>query len=51
MLVLLTGGIYEIRLEMGSGGTIYIPGFINIDSGVRELLGGGGYSNRHTDIR
>jgi hypothetical protein len=33
---------------MGSGGVIYVPGFIKIGSGVQKLIGGGGYTDTHT---
>jgi hypothetical protein len=36
----------KYAVEMGSGGMIYIPSFINIDSGIQKLIGG---IRRHTD--
>jgi hypothetical protein len=37
---------------MGSGGMIYIPSFIKIDSGVQRLLGAAGMNtSRHADIQ
>jgi hypothetical protein len=44
MLVLLTGGIYELCLEMGSGAMIYIYIYIYIyTQGVRKI--GSGFQN------
>jgi hypothetical protein len=31
----------KYAVEMGSGAVIYIPGFIKIGSGIRNLMGGG----------
>jgi hypothetical protein len=31
----------KYAVEMGSGGTIYIPSFIKIGSGINNLRGGG----------
>jgi hypothetical protein len=33
---------------MGSGAVIYVPSFIKIGSGVKKLIGGGGYTHTHT---
>jgi hypothetical protein len=41
----------KYAIEMASGGMIYIPGFIQIGSGMQKFLcvgGGGGYTYRHT---
>jgi hypothetical protein len=38
-------------VEMGSGALIYIPSFIKTGSGIQTLLGGGGYTYRHTDSK
>jgi hypothetical protein len=38
MLVLLMGGIYEVHLDMTSCGMIYIPSFIKIGTGLKEIL-------------
>jgi hypothetical protein len=38
MLVLLMGGIYDIRVEMASCGIIYLPGSMKIATGVRAVL-------------
>jgi putative component of toxin-antitoxin plasmid stabilization module len=43
----LMGGIYEVRVEMGSGVMIYRPSFIKTGSGIRMLIWG--YTYRHTD--
>jgi hypothetical protein len=40
------GGIYEVRVEMGTGGMIYIPGFMKISSGIQKLIRS---IHRHTD--
>jgi hypothetical protein len=34
----MTGGIYEIHVEMGSGAMTYIPSFIKIGSGIQKLI-------------
>jgi hypothetical protein len=34
------GGIHEIRFEMDSGVTIYIPVFINFVSAIQKFEGG-----------
>jgi hypothetical protein len=36
----------KYAVEMGSGTMIYeyIPGFINIDSGIQKLIGGGEFT-------
>jgi hypothetical protein len=38
MSVLLMGGIYDICREMASGGMIYLPSFMMIDTGVQAIL-------------
>jgi hypothetical protein len=38
----------KYTVEIASGGIIYVPSFIKIDSGVRKLLAWG-YTYRHTD--
>jgi uncharacterized protein YraI len=38
MLVLLNKGIYEVAVEMGSGGMICIPDFMKIGTGVQAVL-------------
>jgi hypothetical protein len=40
------GVIYEVVVEMGSGGMINVPSFIKIGSGVQKFLVG----DTHTDI-
>jgi hypothetical protein len=47
MLVLLVGGIYEVHIEMGSGGMMYIPSFIKTGLGIKKLL----ERNTHTDTQ
>jgi hypothetical protein len=32
----------KYAVEMGSSAVIYLPSFINIDSAIRKLMGGGG---------
>jgi hypothetical protein len=32
-------GIYEYAVEIGSDAIIYIPSFINIGSGIQNLIG------------
>jgi hypothetical protein len=39
----------KYAFEMGSGAMIYIPSFRKIGSGFQKLIGGGGYTDRHTD--
>jgi hypothetical protein len=39
------GGIYEYVVEMCSGAMINIPSFINIDSSIQKLIGGGGFKD------
>jgi hypothetical protein len=41
VLVLLTGGIYEVCLEMDSCGVIYISNFMKMDTGAQAVLGFG----------
>jgi hypothetical protein len=36
----------KYAVEMGSVAMIYIPSFIKIGSGIRKLLGWGGYTDR-----
>jgi hypothetical protein len=38
VLVLLIDGIYEVRYEMASYNSIYIPSFIKIGIGVQAIL-------------
>jgi hypothetical protein len=38
MLVLVMTVVYEVHLEMASGGMIYIPSLITIGSGIRVIL-------------
>jgi hypothetical protein len=38
-------GIYELAVELGSCDMIYIPSFVKIGSGIKKLLGGGGYTD------
>jgi hypothetical protein len=40
------GGIYEVRVEMGSGVVILVPSFIKTDLGVQKLTRG---LQRHTN--
>jgi hypothetical protein len=40
MLVLLKGGKYELRVEMGLDAMICIPRSIKIGSGIKKLIGG-----------
>jgi hypothetical protein len=35
----------KYTFEMGSGGTIYIPSFIKIGSGIQKLMGKKGYTD------
>jgi hypothetical protein len=37
MLYYLWEGCRKYAVEMGSGGTIYIPSFIKIDPGIQKL--------------
>jgi hypothetical protein len=39
----------KYAVEMGSGAMMYVPSFIKIGSGIQKLMGGGGYTRRHTD--
>jgi hypothetical protein len=39
------GRIYDAA-EMGSGGMIYIPSIIKIDSGTQKLMGGDSQTHR-----
>jgi uncharacterized RmlC-like cupin family protein len=34
------GGIYEVRVQIGSGAMIYIPSFIKTGSAIRKLIKG-----------
>jgi hypothetical protein len=34
------GGIYEVRVEMGSGAMTYIPSFIKTGFGIQRLIRG-----------
>jgi putative component of toxin-antitoxin plasmid stabilization module len=34
MLMLLMEGIYEVHIEMGSGGMIYLPSSMTVSSGI-----------------
>jgi hypothetical protein len=36
---------------MGSGAMIYRPGFVNTDSGIQKLIGGGREGDTHTHRR
>jgi hypothetical protein len=36
----------KYAVEMGSGAMIYIPSFINIDSGIQKLIGTDSHTNR-----
>jgi hypothetical protein len=38
MLVLVRDGTYEMPLEMGSGGMIYIPSLMKTGTGVQAIL-------------
>jgi hypothetical protein len=47
-LVLLMGGIYDVRRWDGLKCLDIIPSFIKTDSPIQKLIGGGGYTDRHT---
>jgi hypothetical protein len=36
----------KYTFEMGSVAIMYIPDFIKIGSGIRKLMGGGGFTDR-----
>jgi hypothetical protein len=38
VLVLLVGQIYEVRVEVASGGMVYISSFMKTGTGVQEIL-------------
>jgi hypothetical protein len=46
-LLILMGKINELRLEIDSGGMIYIPSFLKTGLEIQKLLGG--YTCSHTD--
>jgi hypothetical protein len=46
VLVLLMGNIMNYVLDMIPGGMIYVPSFMNIHSGVQELLRVDTYTHR-----
>lgn len=39
MLVLLMGAIYELEIEMTSGGMIYVPSYMKIGRDVQAISG------------
>jgi hypothetical protein len=39
----------KYAVEMGSVVMMYVPSFIKIGSGIQTIMGGGGYTYRHTD--
>jgi hypothetical protein len=41
----------KCAVEMGSGAMIYIPSFINIDTGIQKFMGGGGFKETQTGRR
>jgi hypothetical protein len=38
LFVLLTGMIYEVNVKMVSDSIIYVPSFMNINSGIQVIL-------------
>jgi putative component of toxin-antitoxin plasmid stabilization module len=45
----LMGGIYEVRVEMGSGAMIYTSSCIKIGSGIQRLIRGDTHTYIQTD--
>jgi hypothetical protein len=47
----LMEGICEVRHSVGAGAIIYMPSFVNIDSGMQKLIRGrGGTQTRRMEI-
>jgi hypothetical protein len=38
----------KYTIEMSSDAMVYIPSFVKIDSGIQELMGGGGNTGTQT---